>query len=133
MTMSVTELAALPTAPTVSKVLAEAARYADDGPYAALHRAVYGSTDYANFIAAVTPEHAITEGVALIAVASLINPEVRVAVHPNTTWSAGAFSNTVRHAHQVIGAWAGRHTAVQLAHLLEATADHVATQEAPHA
>lgn len=133
MSMSVTELAALPIAPTVSKALTEAAWYVDEGPYLALRRAVYGSVDFNSFIAAITPEHALAEGVALIVVASLIDPAAEAGGLPTPAWTAGSFSEAVRHAHQIIGVWADDHTAIQLAHLFEGAADHVAKLEAPHA
>jgi hypothetical protein len=50
--MSITpaQLAALPTAPTPSVALREAARHTADGPILALYRAVYGSTNPNDYV-----------------------------------------------------------------------------------
>jgi hypothetical protein len=102
MTISVAELADLPTAPTISKGLREAAAYAD---------------------------HAIAEGVALIVIGGLIDPEVTDHGWPDATWDAGHFSQRVGHAHQVISGWAASHSEKQLAHLFEAAADRARQME----
>jgi hypothetical protein len=130
MSMSVTELAALPAAPTISRALREAARYADHGPYMALRRAMFGSTTFEDFVAVITPEHAIAEGVALILIGGLVDPEVTDQGWPDGTWTACRFSNNVRHAHEVIGGWWASHTDQQLAHLFEAAADRAQSMEA---
>lgn len=127
--MSVTELAALPTAPTVSRGLREAAQHADAGPIMALRRGLFGSALFEDFGSVITPEHAIAESVALIILGGLIDPEVTDHGWPDATWTAGHFAEQVRHAHQVISGWAATHTSQQLAHLLEAAADRAQTME----
>lgn len=129
MTISVAELADLPTAPTISKGLREAAAYADHGPFLALRRALFGTTNFDAFIAAITPEHAIAEGVALIVIGGLIDHEVTDHGWPDATWSAGHFSQRVGHAHQVIAGWFATHGEQQLAHLFEAAADRARQME----
>lgn len=129
MSMSVTELADLATAPTVSRALAEAARYTETGPFLALRRAVFGSTDFDTFIAVITPEHAIAEGVALIVTAGLIDPEVDADTWPDPSWDAARFAERVHRAHKGIAAWADGHTVQQLTHLFEAAADKARTAE----
>lgn len=130
MTMSVTELAALPTAPTISRGLREAAQYADHGVHLALRRALFGTTTFNDFVAVITPEHAIAEGVALIVVGGMINPDVTDHGWPDDSWHAGYFSQRVRHAHEALTGWAADHTSEQLAHLLEAAADRAHAMEA---
>jgi len=130
MTMSVTELAELPTAPTLSRGLREAAQYADHGPHQALRRALFGATTFEDFAAAITPEHAIAEGVALIVVGGLVDPEVTDQGWPDATWSAGYFAQRVGRAHEAVSGWAATHTSEQLAHLLEAAADRAQAMEA---
>jgi len=130
MSMSVTELAGLPTAPTLSRALREAARYADQGPHQALRRALFGTTTFDDFAAVITPEHAIAEGVALIVIGDLVDPQVTDQDWPDSTWSAGYFAQRVARAHQAVTGWAEAHTTDQLAHLLEATADRAHTMEA---
>ncbi|NEA52376.1 hypothetical protein [Streptomyces sp. SID10815] len=129
MTMSVTELAALPTAPTISKGLREAARYADHGLFLALRRALFGTTNFDDFVAVVTPEHAIAEGVALIVLGGLVDPEVTDQGWPDATWTAGYFAQRVGHAHEVVAGWNAAHTEQQLAHLFEAAADRAQQME----
>jgi hypothetical protein len=90
---------------------------------------VYGATDAASFIAAITPEHAIAEGVALIVTAGLIDPEVDADSWPDPSWGAAHFAQRVQRAHQAIGAWADAHTQQHLAHLFEAAADKASTAE----
>ncbi|MFD9072843.1 hypothetical protein [Streptomyces lasiicapitis] len=123
MSMSATELAALPTAPAVSVGLREAARYADQGPHPALRRALLGTTSFEDFVRTVTPEHGIAEGVALIIVGGLVDPEVADEGWPDASWTASYFAQRVGHAHQVVTNWAASHSSEQLAHLLEAAAD----------
>jgi len=130
MTMSVTELAELPTAPTISRGLSEAAQYADHGPFLALRRALFGSTTFEDFVATITPGHAIAEGVALIIVGGLVNPEVTDHGWPDETWEAGYFSQRVGRAHQALSGWATTHSSEQLAHLFEAAADRARAMEA---
>lgn len=130
MSMSVTELAALPTAPTVSKALGEAARYTDQGPILALRKAFFGSTNSDDFIAAITPEYAIAEGVALVVVASLIDPEVGRDDWPTAAWPACLFAERVGEAHVLITGWALTHSQVELGHLFEAAADRARAAEA---
>lgn len=129
MSMSVTELAELPTAPTVSRGLREAAAYVDQGPFLALRRALLGSAAFEDFAAVITPEHAIAEGVALILLGGLVDPEVTDHGWPDATWGAGYFAERVGHAHQVVSGWYATHTAQQLAHLFEAAADRARTME----
>ncbi|MFD5940236.1 hypothetical protein [Streptomyces griseus] len=129
MSMSVTELAELPTAPTISRGLREAASYADQGPFRALRRALFGTTTFEDFIAVITPEHAIAEGVALIVLGGLIDPEVTDRGWPDSSWDAGYAAERVGHAHQIIGRWADSHSEQQLAHLFEAAADRARTLE----
>ena len=129
MTMSVTELAALPTAPTISKGLREAASYADHGPFMALRRALFGATAFEDFAAVITPEHAIAEGVALILVGGLVDPEVTDQGWPDETWPAGYFAQRVERAHEAVSGWAATHTSERLAHLFEAAADRAQAME----
>lgn len=133
MTLSLAELAALPTAPTVSRVLAEAAGYVAEGPFFALRRAVHGTTEYRDFATAATPEHAIAEGAALFVVAGLIDPGVRKVGPLDADWDARATAIAVGHSHRVLDGWAKQHTAEQLAHLFQAAADRARTAEHPHA
>lgn len=128
--MSVTELAALPTAPTVSTALSEASRYAGQGPVLALRKAFFGSMDPDVFIPALTPEHAIAEGVALIVAASLIDPEVGRDDWPTAAWSASLFSERVGEAHVLLTGWALTHSRMELGYLFEAAADRARTAEA---
>jgi hypothetical protein len=129
MSMSVTELAELPTAPTISRGLREAAAYAAQGPFPALRQALFGTTTFEDFAATITPEYAIAEGVALIVLGGLVDPEVTDQGWPDATWGAGYFSQAVYHAHQVIACWAATHTEQQLAYLLEAAADRARAME----
>jgi hypothetical protein len=129
MTVSVAELADLPTAPTLSQGLAEAAQYADHGPFLALRRALFGTTDFDAFVAVITPEHAIAEGIALILIGGLVDPEVTDHGWPDASWDAGYFSQRVGQAHRVVGGWAASHTVQQLAHLFEAAADRAREME----
>ncbi|MYY79719.1 MULTISPECIES: hypothetical protein [unclassified Streptomyces] len=129
MSMSVTELATLPTAPTISVGLREAASYADLGPHMALRRALFGTTTFEDFAAVITPEHAIAEGVALIVLGGLVNPDVTDEGLPDATWTAGYFAERVGHAHETITGWASTHTSEQLAHLFEAAADRAKSLE----
>lgn len=130
MSMSVTELAELPTAPTLSRGLREAAKYADHGPFMALRRALFGATTFEDFAAVITPEHAIAEGVALIVIGGMVDPEVTDQGWPDATWQAGHFAQRVGHAHEAVSGWAASHTNEQLAHLFEAAADRAQTMEA---
>jgi hypothetical protein len=129
MSMSVTELADLPAAPTLSRGLAEAARYADHGPFLALWRALFGTTTFEDFAAVITPEHAIAEGVALIVIGGLVDPEVTDQGWPDATWQAGYFAQRVGRAHEAVSGWAATHTEQQLAHLFEAAADRAREME----
>lgn len=130
MSMSVTELAALPTAPTISKGLREAAAYADHGPHLALRRALFGATTYEDFAAIITPEHAIAEGVALILIGGMVDPEVTDQGWPDASWGAWDFAQCVARAHDAVTGWAASHTGEQLAHLFEAAADRAQAMEA---
>jgi hypothetical protein len=130
MSMSVTELAALPTAPTISKGLREAASYADYGPILALRRALFGTITFEDFVTVITLEHAIAEGVALILVGGLVDPEVTDHGWPDASWADGYFAQRVAHAHEVVINWAATHTDEQLAHLIEAAADRAQAMEA---
>lgn len=114
--MTPAELAALPTAPTLSAALAEAARYADEGPITALSRAVYGTTTPGDHLAVITPEHTICWGVAIFATARRISTAVG-AEWPDASWDAGRFSTTVEAAHRALTAWAEEHEVEELAGL----------------
>lgn len=129
MSMSVTELAALPTAPTLSKGLREAAAYVDQGPHLALRRALFGTTTFEDFAAVITPEHAIAEGVALIVIGGMVDPEVTDQGWPDASWGAGYFAQRVRHAHQILTDWTATHSDERLAHLFEAAADRARAME----
>lgn len=131
MSMSVTELAELPTAPTISRGLREAATYADQGPFLALRRALFGTTTFEDFVTVLTPEHAIAEGVALIVLGGLVDPEVTDQGWPDDTWGAAQFAQRVGHAHEVVSRWAAERSGQQLARLFEAAADraHVMEQQ----
>lgn len=129
MTLSVAELADLPTAPTLSRALAEAAQYADHGPFLALRRALFGTTTFEDFIAVITPDHAVAEGIALIVIGGLVDPEVTDHGWPDETWDAGYFSQRVGRAHNAISGWAAAHSEQQLAHLFEAAADRARALE----
>jgi hypothetical protein len=128
--ISVASLAELPTAPAVSHALREAAGYADHGPFLALRRAMFGTITYEDFAAVVTPDHAIAEGIALIIIGGLVDPEVTDHGYPDETWDAGYFSQRVGRAHQAVSGWAAVHTEQQLAHLFEAAADRAQGLEA---
>ncbi|OQQ13015.1 hypothetical protein B0675_40060 [Streptomyces sp. M41(2017)] len=130
MTLSVAELAALPTAPTISTGLAEAAAYAVDGPIMALRRALFGTATFEDFAAVITPDHAIAEGVALILLGGLVDPEVTDQGWPDISWQAGYFAQRVARAHKAVTGWAATHTSEQLAHLFEAAADRAWAMEA---
>lgn len=123
MTISISELADLPTVPTLSRALREAAGYADHGPHVALRRALFGATTFEDFAAVITPEHAIAEGVAFIVVGGLVDPDVTDQGWPDKTWQAGYFANRVGRGHAALTDWAATHTTAQLAHLFEAAAD----------
>lgn len=130
MSISIAELAQLPTAPTLSRGLREAATYADHGPFLALRRALFGITTFEDFITVITPDHAIAEGIALILIGGLVDPEVTDQGLPGETWDAGQFSQQVARAHQAVSGWAATHTDQQLAHLFEAAADRALGLEA---
>lgn len=123
MTISIAELADLPTVPTLSRALREAAQYADHGPHLAIRRALFGATTFEDFAAVITPEHAIAEGIAFIVVGGLVDPEVTDQGWPDETWEAGYFAARVGHGHAALTGWAATHTTGQLAHLFEAAAD----------
>ncbi|MGQ4513643.1 hypothetical protein [Streptomyces sp. DW26H14] len=123
MTLSLAELAALPTAPTVSAVLAEATRYVADGPLTALRRAVHGST----------PEHLAAEGQAVFVVAGLITRNVDKVGPLDAAWGPTNTAIAVDYSRQVVDAWAKTHSVDHLAHLFKAAADRARTAEHPHA
>jgi hypothetical protein len=128
-TISVAELASLPTAPTLSRALAEAAGYADHGPFLALRRALFGTITFEDFAAVITPDHAIAEGVALIVIGGLVDAEVTDHGWPDETWDASYFAQRVGRAHQAISGWSASHSEQQLAHLFEAAADRAHAME----
>jgi hypothetical protein len=128
-TVSVRDLAELPTAPTLSRGLTEAAQHAEEGLFLALRRGLFGSTTFEDFITVITPEHAIAEGLALILLGGLVDPEVTDEGWPDETWDAAYFSNRVGQAHRAAGGWAATHTAQQLTHLFEAAADRARQME----
>ncbi|MFE6355901.1 hypothetical protein ACFVOO_23970 [Streptomyces rochei] len=129
MTVSVAELAALPTAPTISRGLREAAGYADHGPLLALRRALFGTVTFEDYAAVITPEHAIAEGVALIVIGGLVDPDVTDQGFPDASWGASYFAERVGRAHQAVTGWAATHNELQLTHLLQAAADRAQTLE----
>ncbi|MDH6610265.1 hypothetical protein M2164_005900 [Streptomyces sp. SAI-208] len=129
MALSVTELAELPTAPTLSRALTEAATHAGQGPHLALRRALFGTTTFEDFAAIITPEHAIAEGVALILIGGMVDPEITDHGWPDATWEAWQFAQRVARAHNAIAGWAASHTSQQLAHLFEAAADRARQME----
>jgi hypothetical protein len=130
MTISIAELADLPTVPTLSRALREAAQYADHGPHLAIRRALFGATTFEDFAAVITPEHAIAEGIAFIVVGGLVDPEVTDHGWPDETWEAGYFAARVGAGHAALTAWAATHTTGQLTHLFEAAADRAQGIEA---
>jgi hypothetical protein len=116
MSMTPSELAALPTAPTLSRALTESARYADQGPIDALSRAVYGTTTPGDHLAVITPEHTIAWGLAIFATARRISVSVGEE-WPDPSWDAGRCAETVEGAHRALTAWAAEHNPKQLAAL----------------
>ncbi|WP_328632041.1 hypothetical protein [Streptomyces sp. NBC_00356] len=130
MSISIAELAELPTAPTISHALRDAAIHADQGIHQALRRSLFGSVTFEDFAATVTPEHVIAEGIALIIIGGLVDPDVTDQGWPDSTWNASYFSQRVHQAHIAATGWAASHTTQQLAHLLEAAADRAKTMEA---
>lgn len=131
MTISVAELAYLPTAPTVSKALKDAALRAADGPIDALTGSVYGSTNPADYAGIVTPEHTLAWAVALIATARVlyqlaghgtVSPET-VQGWPDNFGDAGRFSNAVGDAHRSLTSWAMSHSVQEVAGLFLAAAE----------
>lgn len=127
--ITVAALAELPTAPALSGAFREAATYADHGPFLAIRRAMFGTITFEDFITVVTPDHAIGEGVALIIIGGLVDPDVTDQGWPDETWDAGYFSQRVGRAHAAISGWYATHTTRQLAHLLEAAADRAHAME----
>lgn len=121
MTMTPAELAALPTVPTLSAALADAARYADQGPINALDLAVYGTTNPGEHISVITPEHTICWALAIFATARRVSPAVN-AEWPDASWDAGRFSNITGDAHRALTAWAGEHSPEELAGAFRETA-----------
>ncbi|WP_405591476.1 hypothetical protein [Streptomyces sp. NBC_01190] len=128
MTMTPAELAALPTAPTLSSTLAEATRYVGEGPLPALSKSVYGSADPANYAAFTTPEHTVALGTALIATARRLNPALGKE-WPDSSWSTGRFSATVKDARDALIAWAKDHTPAELATLFRIAAHEASRVE----
>jgi hypothetical protein len=129
MSMSVAELADLPTAPTISQGLREAATHAAQGPHLALRHGLFGTATFEDFIAVITTEHAIAEGVALVLVGGMIDPQVTDQGWPDSTWDASHFAHRVGRGHQALARWAETHTTEQLAHLFEAAADRAQSME----
>jgi hypothetical protein len=127
-TLSPAELAALPTAPTVSGALNDAARYVQDGPIGALSKAVYGSANSTDYAVFTTPEHTIAWGVGLVCVARRIDPAVS-SEWPDASWGAERFATTVGEAHRTLTDWAEGHTAAELAELFRTTAHEVRATE----
>lgn len=127
--MSLGEIAETPTVPSVSRILAGAVEYADQGPFYAIRIATLGTLDPLPIIAVVTPEHFLAEGAALIVLAGLIDPEPDAPRVPEPSWAAGEAADATGRAHRVIGKWASGHTTQQLRHLMEAAADRSRTWE----
>lgn len=128
MTLSPAEIAALPTAPTTSSALLEAAHHASIGPIPALCRAVYGSANPDDYAAIVSPEHVLAWGLALIASARIIDPAVSAA-WPEPTWPATRTADTVGTAHRILTEWAGGRTERDLAALFTAASLEVRAAE----
>lgn len=128
MTLSPGEIAALPTAPTASSALLEAATYASIGPIPALCKAVYGSADPDDYAAIISPEHVLAWGLAIIASARVIDPAVSVS-WPDPTWPAGRTACTVEAAHRILTGWAEGRAAHDLATLFMTAAREVRQAE----
>jgi len=127
-TISPAELAALPTAPTVSSALDDVARYAPDGAIDALTRAVYGSANSSDYAAVVSPEHTLAWATAIIAAARVVDPAV-CSEWPNATWDEDRFAITVREAHPLLTGWAEGRPSLELAELFRAAAREVREAE----
>ncbi|MEU5490259.1 hypothetical protein AB0G98_21290 [Streptomyces sp. NPDC020196] len=121
MTMSPSQLAALPTAPTLSEAFREASRHAHEGPVDALTRAFYGSTNPCDYASLVTPEHTIAWGAAVIATAYRISPLVNTE-WPDSAWDATTFAEAVSCAHRELTAWANRSRTEELSGLFRQVA-----------
>lgn len=128
MSISPAELAALPTAPTVSIALADAAQYVTDGPILALSRAVYGSVNSSDYAAFATPEHTLAWATAIIAAARIVDPAVS-SDWPDGTWCEDRFGATVGDAHRLLTAWAKGRPSADLAELFRAAAREVREAE----
>lgn len=128
MSISPAELAALPTAPTVSAALDDAARYAPDGAICALSRAVYGSDNPSDYAALVSPEHTLAWATAIIAAARIIDPAVS-SDWPDDTWCEDRFGATVGEAHRKLTGWAEGRPAPELAELFRTAAREVREAE----
>lgn len=128
MTISPAELAALPTAPTVSSALITAARYAHEGPIDALSRAVYGSTNSSDYAAFTSPEHTLAWATAILAAARIIDPAVS-SDWPDATWDEDRFAIVVLEAHPLLTGWAEGRSSQELADLFRAAAREVREAE----
>lgn len=122
------ELAALPTAPTVSRALIDATRYTDAGLIDALCKAVYGSTNPSDYAAVVSPEHVLSWGIALVAAARTIDPAVS-ASWPDASWDAVRLADAVERAHRVATGWADERSPGEVAYLLRTAAADVGAAE----
>lgn len=128
MSISPAELADLPTAPTVSSALDAAANYAADGPILALTRAVYGSTNSADYAAVVSPEHTLAWSTAIIAAARIIDPAV-TSDWPDASWDADRFGLVLLEAHPLVTNWAEARPPEELAALFHAAARDIRNVE----
>jgi hypothetical protein len=128
LSISPAELAALPTAPTVSAALDDAARYADDGAILALSRAVYGSTNPADYAAVVSPEHTLAWATGIIATARIIDPAISSDL-PDGSWDEDRFGGVVLEAHQLLTGWAEARPSEELADLFRTAARDVRDHE----
>jgi hypothetical protein len=126
--MSPAQLGALPTAPTVSTALLDAAAAASAGAIPALCKGVYGSADPDDYAAIVSPEHVLAWGLALIAAARIIDPAVSSS-WPDSSWPAARTAETVGAAHRILTEWAEGRTAQDIADLYVAASREVRRAE----
>ncbi|MFJ7023238.1 hypothetical protein ACIQUW_33245 [Streptomyces sp. NPDC101117] len=128
MSISPAELAALPTAPTVSSALNDAARYTGDGAILALSRAVYGSTNPDDYVVLASPEHTLAWGMALVAAARTLDPAV-ASEWPDATWNEDLWADTVFRAHKAVTAWVDGQDPTVVADLFRAAARDIRSAE----
>lgn len=128
MTHTPAELAALPTAPTVSHALGEAANHTADGAIPALCRSVYGSANPADYAAIVSPEHTLAWSLALLAAARIIDPAVS-SEWPDSSWGALRLAVTVEDAHRIVTGWTEGKSVEDVAALFHAAANEARDAE----